>query len=196
MSKRVGYPILFFGLFLVFNVGSRTFLYAFSRVSASEIQTYTFLAILEFFFTLVIPFIILKESQNRKYVIYAAYFMFLQALVHMGEALYLINELHFLPENTFMIIDLLVLGGIIYMGKLRIRDDADDIRIGRSIIIYGVVVLTYLLIIPNSLDRTLFNYMYYMLNPFVLIVFIMQGLVLDDLIIDNEMEKDRRRARL
>ncbi len=196
MSKRVTYPILLFSFFLFFNVGSRTFIYAFDRAGATQFETYTFLAVLEFLFSLVVPSIILYEAKNRKNVRNAVFLVYLFSLANFIHGLLQLNNVQIVSDSTTLVLQIIILCGVVYFGSIRIRDDHDDIRLGRSFITFGVVMISYIMILPNTLQRTSFNYEYFMLNPFMLILYILQALILDDLIIDNEQIRKSKRVTL
>ena len=196
MNKRAAYPIFIVSAFILINVALRLINYGITNEGGSPQTIMHIYNIADFILVLIIPVILyIEQKDNTKilryvmlYLIYAVY-NFLINITYITQILDSDGVLWSVPLY-------LILGAIVYIGFEDDKYNSKFQRIGRSILLSGIVHLGYLFIMPSNIERIIFTYDMMYLNPLPFLVMIMQMLLLDDVLLESKQKLDESRVTL
>jgi hypothetical protein len=193
MNKRYAYPIFIVLTFVSFQVATRlVYLMIVNEGGSLESLLWVY-TLIDFLMILFVPVLILLEARDNKNIkkMFYAYVAF--AISELVSNSVQILNFTLIRDDIYYIASLLILAYIVYIGYQEEKLEKPGLRIGRAIFIAGFLNLLYLFMVPSTIMSLRMTYENFGLNTFVLLILIMQGLILDEVLMEKQKILDANR---
>lgn len=196
MNKRIGYPIFIVLTFVAVQVATRLTFMVVSRSGGNHEDLLWVYIGLDFLMVIFVPFLLVLEQRDNKNIIHVFYGYLAYSVIHTISIVLQMVEFEAIPFNVFYVAGLLALAYVGYIGIKEEKLNKSGVRIGRAIFIAGFLSALYLFLVQDNIRALLLTYQNFGLNTFVLLIIIVQGLIMDEVLLEKQKILDDNRIRL
>lgn len=196
MNKRYAYPIFIVMTFVIIQVATRL-LVIIVRNEGGDLDNllWVFTGI-DFLMTIFVPALLLIESRDNKNIVKMFYGYLIFAVIHLVSHVVQLAEVTILPYDVYYFGALIALAYVTYVGFQEEKEEKEGLRIGRAMFIAGFLSLLYQFLVPDSIEALHITYELFGLNTFVLLIIIVQGLIMDEVLMEKQRILDNNRVTL
>ena len=196
MSKRYGYPIFIILTFVFVQVGTRLLLLIVRNHGGNADDLLWVFTGIDFLMTIFVPVLLLIEARENKNIKRVFYGYLVFAVIQLISHIVQLAGLEVIPYNVYYWASLAALAYVTFIGLKEEKEKKEGLRIGRAIVIAGGLNVLYLFLVPDSIQALHITYDLFGLNTFVLLIIIVQGLIMDEVLVERQRILDLNRVTL